>query len=262
MRLAIVDDEPPARRLLREMLESHADIEIVAELGNGREAVAGLIAARPDVVFLDIQLPDIDGFRVLAELPAEQMPVVVLVTAHRDFALRAFDVEAVDYLLKPFDDERLERALARARARRASPGSAGSTDYREVLRLLEQMRTTERYLSRLPIKSGERVVLLPVGEIAWIGAEGKYAWVHVVGKAHLVRDTLGRLESLLDPSRFLRISRYALVNLDRVREIQRWFHGDYTVFLHGEDKGIQSTRGYREGLERLLRREPGFARRG
>ena len=258
LRIAIVDDEPPARRLLREMLQRHEDVEVVAEFPSGREAVEGLAAAEADVLFLDVQLPDIDGFRVLAELAGEDLPVVVFTTAHQGFALKAFEVEAIDYVLKPFDADRLDRALLRARARLASEARP---DYAALLKTLEQMGRVNRYITRLPVKSGERIVLLPVADIVWIEAAGKLSRVHAGGEPKVVRETLGSLEASLDPERFLRISRYALVNLDRVREIQPWFHGDFVVVVDGGDR-VRSTRGYREGLERLLRREPDFARKG
>ena len=257
-RVAIVDDEPPARRLLREMLERHPDVEVVGEFSVGQEAVAALEALDVDVVFLDVQLPDIDGFEVVARLQADPAPAVIFVTAFDEFAIRAFEVHAVDYLLKPFDEDRLDRALGRVRDRHRD---SRRRELAPVLQLLEQLESqTPRYLTRLPVKSGDRFVLLPVNEIRWAEAAGKHCRVHTAKDSPTVQDTLGHLHTLLPPTRFLRISRYALVNLDYVGEIQPWFHGDYMVVLRGGER-IQSTRGYREPLERLLRRDPSFARR-
>jgi two-component system LytT family response regulator len=258
LRVAIVDDEPPARRLLRELLARHDDVMLVGEYATGSEAIEGLLATPADLAFLDIRLPDLDGFDVLRELPAEQAPAVVFVTAFDDFAIRAFEVEAVDYLLKPFDEERFDRALARARRVRSEPERHG---LERVLALLEQLqRPAQRFLTRLPVRNGERTVLVPVAEIAWVEAAGKHSRVHTRSGAAVVPDTLRKLHRLLEPSRFVRISRSAVVNLDHVAEIHSWFHGDHMVVLRSGER-IPSTRGYRGSLELLLRRDPQFAGR-
>ncbi len=258
MRVAIVDDEPPARRLLGEILEAHGDVRVVSELATGDAAVAGLAADGVDLLFLDIELPDMSGFDVLARLPAGAARSVVFVTAHDHFALRAFDVAAIDYVLKPFDDERIARALARARERLAGGDTA---DLARLLQAVERLSApADRYLTRLPLGGeGDRTVLLRVGDIRWIEAAGKHARVYAGGAPGLVRDTLGSLERVLDPQRFLRISRSAIVNLDRVEEIRPWFRGDFVVMLQGGAK-VRSTPSYRDSLARLLHRDPAYAR--
>jgi len=258
MRVAIVDDEPPARRLLGEILAAHADVQVVGELATGNAAVAGLGADGVDVLFLDIELPDMSGFDVLARLPAGAARSVIFVTAHDHFALRAFDVAAIDYVLKPFDEERIARALARARERIAGGEPA---DLARLLRAVERLSgPADRYLNRLPVGGeGGRTVLLPVADIRWIEAAGKHARVHAGGPPRLVRDTLGGLERVLDPQQFVRMSRSAIVNLDRVQEIHPWFRGDFVVMLDDGAK-VRSTAGYRHSLERLLHRDPSYAR--
>ena len=256
LRIAIVDDEPPARRLLREILEALPAVEVVAEFATGREAIAGLRGLQADGVFLDIRLPDVDGFRVLRELDAGLAAAVVFITAHDDFAVRAFDVSAVDYVLKPFDDERVERALTRLRRRK---DQERTPDRQELLQLLQQLTAERRYLTRLPIPGqAGRVVLMRVGDIRWLEASGKHTLVHAGGEPRQVRDTLAAVAAVLDPSRFVRVSRFAVVNLDRVKEIQPWFHGELMIVLEGDVK-VRATRGYKHSLERLLKRDPSFA---
>jgi two-component system LytT family response regulator len=251
LRALIVDDEPLARELLRAMLQVHDDVEVIGECGSGTAAVEAVRAEKPDLLFLDVQMPGLDGFEVLREL-APAIPQVVFVTAYDQYALRAFEVHALDYLLKPFDEERLERAVQRARAHLRRPPEDG--DRRQILRMLDELRGARRWRERLVIRVGERAFLQPVAEVDWLEADGKYVKVHVGPKAHVIRETMTQLAEALDPGRFLRISRSAIVNVDRIREIQPWFRGDYVVILRNGAE-VTSTRGYRDALKALLNGE-------
>jgi two-component system LytT family response regulator len=248
LRSLIVDDEPLARELLRRMLAQHGDVEVVGECGSGTQAVEAVRAARPDLIFLDVQMPGLDGFGVLSEL-APDIPEVVFVTAYDQYALRAFDVHALDYLLKPFDEERLARAVDRARAHLRRPDAEG--DRRQILALLDELRATRGFRERLVIRVGERAFLQPVADIDWLEADGKYVKVHAGQRTHTIRETMTQLAEMLDPRRFLRISRSAIVNVDRIREIQPWFRGEYVVIMQSGAE-VTSTRGYRDTLKALL----------
>jgi two-component system LytT family response regulator len=247
LRTLVVDDEPLARELLRKMLAEHDDVEVIGECASGTQAVEAVRAERPDLLFLDVQMPGLDGFEVLREL-APELPQVIFVTAYDQYALRAFDVHALDYLLKPFDEDRLARALQRARThlRVGRQESRG-----EVLALLDELRGARRWKERLVIRVGERAFLQPVAEIDWLEADGKYVKVHVGKQSHTIRETMTQLCESLDPRRFLRISRSAIVNVDRIREIQPWFRGDYVVIMQNGAE-VTSTRGFRDALRDLL----------
>jgi two-component system LytT family response regulator len=248
LRSLIVDDEPLARELLRHMLDSHDDVEVIGECGSGTQAVDAVREHRPDLMFLDIQMPGLDGFAVLSQL-APDIPEVVFVTAYDQYALRAFDVHALDYLLKPFDEERLARAVDRARAHLRRPGAGD--DRRRILALLDELRGARAWRERLVIRVGERAFLQRVADIDWLEADGKYVKVHAGPAVHTIRETMTQLSEVLDPRRFLRISRSAIVNIDRIREIQPWFRGDYVVIMQNGAE-VTSTRGYRDTLKSLL----------
>lgn len=249
LRSLIVDDEPLARGLLRSMLDAHPDVEVIGEAGSGRQAVEAVRDQQPDLMFLDVQMPGLDGFEVLHALASDRLPEVVFVTAYDQYALRAFEVHALDYLLKPFDEERLARALDRARAHLRAPDR--DRDRQRILELIDELRGVRRYRERLVIKVGDRAFLQPVAEIDWIEADGKYVKVHVGPKHHTIRDTMSQLSGVLNPDQFLRISRSAIVNLDRIKEIQPWFRGDYVVILKNGAE-VPTTRGYRDSLKSLL----------
>ncbi len=229
IRVTLVDDEPPALRKLRALLAVEADVEIVGEAGNGPQAVALLRATRPDLVFLDIQMPGLDGFGVLAELAPEERPRVVFVTAYDQHALRAFEVHAFDYLLKPFAPARLAGVLARAREQLASPRDAGLAQRLE--RLLASVGE-QRPQSRLLVEKVDgREILLPVESLDFARAERNEVTFHTREEVLRRRGTISELETRLDPERFLRINRSEIVRLDAVAELQPWFHGDYRVVL-------------------------------
>ena len=261
IRTLIVDDEPAAREGLRHLLAGDREVVLAGVCANGREAAAAIAAGAPDLVFLDVQMPELDGFGVLRRLDRASLPAVVFVTAHEQYALRAFEVHAVDYLLKPFSDERFREALERAKLQ-VRQGRLSELSWK-LLALIQGYapeqpavpvrRIGPKYLERLVIKSGGRVTLLRVAEIEWIDAEGDYVRIHVGKQWHLLRETMKRLEAQLDPARFVRIHRSTIVNLECVKELQPFFRGEYVVVLHNGTT-LKLSRGYREHLEAKLGR--------
>lgn len=250
IRALIVDDEPIARRGILRLLRQEADIDVIEECGDGASAVAAIASLAPDLVFLDVQMPELDGFAVIEAVGAERMPAVVFVTAFDDHAVRAFDSQALDYVLKPIDPERFRRALQRARAHLARPDSDLVRRVALALRTIGRGEV-RRYPSRLAIRSDGRVRLLDIDEVDRIVAAGNYVEVHSGAKQHLLRETMTRLEARLDPERFVRISRGAIVGIDHVREVQALFNGDFVVILKNKTQ-VNGSRRYRAALERLL----------
>lgn len=247
LRTIIADDEPPARERVRHLLKNHADVEIIAECGNGPDTVTAVTEQTPDLLFLDVQMPGLDGFGVLAALPPEKLPVVIFTTAYDQHALRAFDAHALDYLLKPFKPARFNEALQRARDHVAKQESGAETQ-----RLIELLtKRAAPHLTRLPVKIGEKVVFVRARDIASIESAGNYVVVHTAAGEHVIRETLTELETQLDPAQFLRVSRSAIVNLNHVKELQPMFKGDHAVILH-DGRSIPMTRGLRE-VEKALR---------
>src|SRR5215203_2886687 len=259
IRTLIVDDEPLARRNLRLLLEKDPQIEILEECRNGREAVKAINTLSPDLIFLDIQMPAMDGFDVLQRVGPEHIHAIIFVTAFDQYALKAFDVHALDYLLKPFDDDRFAHALERAKSQIQSREINNLSG--QLLSLLEERENEQKgpaqhqnYLTRLMIKVSGRVVLLKVDEIDFIEADGNYAKLHVGRKAHLLREKMHDLEGRLDPSTFVRIHRSTIVNLDRIKEMHPHFNGDYIVVLE-DGRQLKLSRSRREQLEaRLINR--------
>ncbi len=253
IRTIIVDDEPLAREKLRGFLDQETDIEIIDECRDGREALEKIEAEKPDLVFLDVQMPEMDGFEVLENVEPEQLPTVIFVTAFDQYAIKAFDVHAVDYLLKPFDRERFHQAVDRARAEleRQQMGKMR----RQLLALLADVETRRggKFPQRLVIKTAGRVVFLKVDDVDWIDAAGNYVKIHAGSESHQLRETMGRLEERLDPQRFLRIHRSTIVNIERIRELQQQFHGDYLVVLKTGQR-LTLSRSYRDKIQDLLDR--------
>lgn len=250
MRVLIVDDEPIARRGIRRQLQSEADVEVIGECGDGAAAIDAITELAPDLVFLDIQMPEVGGFDVVEAIGVARMPAVVFVTAYDEHALRAFDVHAVDYVLKPIDRHRFRTAVERARRRLAH--APGQLDRRIAAALEELGRPAHDYAKRLAIKGDGRVILVNVDEVDRLEAAGNYVEVHSGGRHHLVRETMARLEARLDPARFVRISRSSIVNAIRVRELQPMFNGDFVVVLRDGTK-VAGSRRYRAALDRLTR---------
>jgi two-component system, LytTR family, response regulator len=243
IRVLIVDDEPPARAKVRRFLSTDPELQLVGEAGSGTEAVEAVEKLNPDLVFLDVQMPGLDGFGVLAELARDRLPAVVFVTAFDEYALRAFEVNAVDYLLKPFDLERFQTALQRARLRLRQHG-AEELD-RRLRALLSEVRPRAAPLQRLLVPAGEKQIVLDVSRIDWLEAEQNYVRLHVGSSSYLIRATLAGLEERLDPARFIRIHRSRIVNVEQVREIHPWSHGDQLVVLQDGTELLMSRR-YRD----------------
>jgi two-component system LytT family response regulator len=251
IRTLIVDDEPLARRRVRRLLAGDPDIEVVGECGDGAGAAAALRQDTPDLVFLDVQMPCADGFEVVAAAPAGRRPVVVFITAYDEYAVRAFEVHAVDYLLKPIDRARFAEALERAKTQVRLCRVGGGEPCARVETLLEELRRRQTYLKRLLVRSGESFLFVEVDQIDWVKAAGKYVELHVGPKTHVLRQRLHVLEARLDPDRFVRTQRSAIVNVRRVKELQPAFHGNYVVILHYGTE-IPLTPGYRARLQRLF----------
>lgn len=249
IRTLIVDDEPLARDRIKRILREEPEIQVIGECGNGKEAVKAILEKHPDLVFLDIQMPEINGFDVVNALDAESMPAIVFVTAYDQYALQAFDVHALDYLLKPFNRERLHKAVAHARDQ-IEGKRIGKLDER-LSSLIADLRTERKYLERLVVKSVGRVFFLKVGEIDWIEAAGNYVKLHTARTAHMVRETMNSIESKLDPDRFYRIHRSTIVNIDRIKELHPMFSGDYAVLLDNGTE-LSLSRNYRERMLELF----------
>jgi two-component system LytT family response regulator len=250
LRTLIVEDEPHARALLCSMLAARDDVEVVGEAADGRAAVEAIAEHQPDLLFLDVQMPELDGFRVLQEACVERSPVVVFVTAFDRYALRAFDVHAVDYLLKPFDAERVDRAVTRAAAQLETVGAAEV--HRRLAELLAHVRGPDRKpLERIPLKVDGRVRFVNVADVDWIEADDHMLRLHVGKEVHVIRESLGNIEARLDPGEFVRLHRAIIVNVRRILEVQPWFQGDYVVVLADGTK-LTTGRTYRDNLRRLI----------
>ncbi len=274
IRVLVVDDEPIARRRVRRLLRLEPDVDQVDEVGSGGEAIAAIKKERPDLVLLDVQMPDVDGFGVVDALGADQMPPTIFVTAYNEYAVRAFDVNAIDYLLKPYDPDRFRAAFQRARSHLERVSSAEQG--RKIRALLEEVlgedRTTAaladrpagapgatqamprtRFLDRLMVKHDGRVFFVKVSDVDWFEASGNYVRVHTGKVSHLIRETMHHVESQLDPSMFVRIHRAVIVNIDRIKELQPWFAGDYVVILR-DGRQLKLSRTYREHLQSRMHR--------
>ena len=252
IKVLIDDDELLGRERICSLLSKHADIKIVGECVNGREAVEAIQNLNPDLVFLDVQMPKIDGFEVVEIIGTENMPAVILVTAYDEYAIRAFEINAVDYLLKPFDKERFEKAVDRAKReikRQESP-----TEIRENLReLLKEVKNEPQFLKRIPVKSASGTTFVPTEEIDWIAASGHYLELHIGNKTHLIREKLSVIETQLDPQIFARIHRSTIVNIDRIKSLHPIFNGDQLVILKdGRELNLRRNY-YDELIIRLMR---------
>ncbi|HXR99117.1 MAG TPA: LytTR family DNA-binding domain-containing protein [Pyrinomonadaceae bacterium] len=253
IRALIVDDEPLARRRIKSLLAHDQSVEVIGECSDGYKAVTSISELNPDLVFLDVQMPAMDGFEVIKTISAEQMPTVIFVTAYDQYALKAFEVNALDYLLKPFDRRRFQKTLERAKA--MIRGLKNGNFNNQLLSLLDDLRREQNIPDRFIIKSGGRVVFLRVEEIDWMSTVGNYVRLQVGRDSHLMRETMTGMESKLDPVSFMRIHRSTIVNLDRVKEVQPWAKGEYVVIMRDGTRLIMSRR-YRERLNERLTKAP------
>jgi two-component system LytT family response regulator len=243
IRALIVDDEPLARKRIRRFLTEEPDMSVIDECGTGREAIQAIEEKPTDLLFLDIQMPGISGFEVIQSISAERMPFVIFITAYDQHALKAFEVHALDYLLKPFKQDRFQKALERARVQLAKRGDGESDP--GLAALIRKLRADQVFLNRFMIKSSNRVVFVKTSEVDWIESAANYALLHVGEKTHLVRETMQALETKLCPRTFQRISRSAIVNLERVKELQPMGKGQYVIILNN-GKQLTMTRGIRD----------------
>ncbi len=250
VRVVIVDDEPPARAKLRRFLAADPRVTIAGEAGDGEEAVRVIEETRPDVVFLDIRMPGLDGFDVLAALEMDMLPHVVFATAHDEYAVRAFDVRALDSLLKPADRERVMRALDRAIA--AVRGPRGGDVAARVRDALDELRGRAGPLERFLVRQRGRMRLVRAADVDWIEAADNYVRLHIEKESLLARVTLAEVEQRLDPAKFARVHRSAIVNLDAIRELRPWSHGDALLVLRSGAE-VRMSRRYRDRLPGVLR---------
>jgi two-component system LytT family response regulator len=251
IRALIVDDEPLARKRIRRLLADEPDVSVAGECGSGREAIKVIEESSPDLLFLDVQMPGVDGFEVLQSIRAETLPGIIFTTAYDQHALKAFEVHALDYLLKPFKQERFRQAVERARKQLAGRGTAESNP--GLTALIARLQGERNYLDRFMIKSSDRVTLVKAEDVDWIESAANYALLHAGDKTHIVRETMQALETKLCPKNFQRVSRSAIVNLERIRELQPMGKGQYTIIM-ANGKQLTMSRGIRD-LQRAL--EPG-----
>jgi two-component system, LytTR family, response regulator len=249
IRTLIVDDEPLARERVKRFLKDERDIEPLGECGNGVEAIKAIQEKQPDLVFLDIQMPEKDGFDVIRSIGPKSLPTIVFITAYDQYALQAFEVHALDYLLKPFNRERFHQAVLRAKEQIESR-RRGDLDER-LASLISSISPEKKYLERLVVKSVGRVFFLKTSEIDWIEASGNYLKLHVGRDSHMIRETMNAIESKLDPSQFMRIHRSTIVNIDRIKELHPMFSGDYSAILR-DGTELALSRNYRERFLELF----------
>jgi two-component system LytT family response regulator len=251
VRVVIADDEPLARQRLRMLLALENWVDVVAECQDAGSAMEAIESLRPDLVFLDVEMPGASGFDLIAALGPERMPFVIFVTAFDTYALRAFDVHALDYLLKPFDGDRFREALTRARDQ-IERHSNGELE-RRLLQLVHGLKEPSPPLERFVVKASGRVFFVRASEIEWVEAAGNYVKLHLAAETHLFRETMNAVESKLNPDLFFRIHRSYIVNIERVRELQPWFNGEYVVCLKSGAR-LTLSRGYREKLQERIGR--------
>jgi len=249
IRALIVDDEPLARDRIREMLKDEREIKIIGEARNGQEAIDSITTHDPDLVFLDVQMPDMNGFDVLQSLGVRRMPVIIFVTAYDQHAMRAFDVHAIDYLTKPFDRKRFAGAIDRAKT--FLKGTI-DLDTKHIMTMLEELKAGPRYLERLAIRTGDTVFFVRTEEVDSIEAQGNYVRLNLANSSHLLRDTLNNIEAQIDPHKFVRIHRRTIVNMNRVKELQTWARGEYRVVM-ANGACYSLSRSYRQHFENFLK---------
>ena len=249
IRALIADDEALARKFIRRMLKDDRDFEVIGECSNGKETVAMIRKESPDVVFLDVQMPEMDGLAVLESIGIERLPEIIFTTAYEQYAIRAFELHALDYLLKPFDQVRFKDAIKYAKERLRS--ERRNDGRMQISALLENIKNKPQYLERLVIKAGGRITFLPTDEINWIEADDKYVHLNTSKARPMVRQTLSAMEAQLDPAKFRRVHRSAIVNVERIAELQPLFSGEYSILLQDGTK-LTLSRNYKDKLFDLL----------
>lgn len=250
IRAIIIDDEPLAREKVQRFAERESDIEIIDVCTNGLEALASYQRLKPDLLFLDIQMPELTGFEMLSRIKDVPLPGIIFITAYDEFALRAFEFHALDYLLKPYDRERFKKSVSHARESLQS-ASTSSVTTEQIKALLESIAQPPSSIERLIVKSNGRIVFLRTDEIDWIEAAGNYVKLHVGKESHLIRETMNTLERKLNLQKFIRIHRSTIANIDKIKELQPYFNGEYTVILQNNSQLILS-RGYRDNFISVL----------
>jgi two-component system LytT family response regulator len=249
LKTLIVDDEPLAREALRVKLTADEEFEIVGEAGNGKQAIKEIQRLKPDLLFLDVQMPDLDGFQVLAALRRSELPMVTFVTAFEQHAVRGFEVHALDYLLKPFDDDRLQETFTRVKVQwRQDRGSLLESRLRE---LLDRKREDKKHHDRMIVREKGKISFVRTGEIKWFRAEGNYVKLFLGQNSHMLHTTMNSLQSQLDPARFFRIHRSVIINIDHLQELRPWQTGEYVVIMR-DGTELTMSRGYRNQLDELL----------
>lgn len=264
LKVMIVDDEPLARRGIRLRLAGREDVAVVAECGNGREALAAITETLPDLVFLDIRMPGMDGLEMVRRIQTDMMPLIVFVTAYDRFAVEAFELHATDYLLKPVEADRLDEALRRAQSRREERAAAAEKgrllellgrlaqrDGKDLESWLQEPHDIRRGGERLTIRDGSEISLVPMRDIDWVDAAGDYMCVHAAGETHVMRSTMKALEAQLDPERFARIHRSTIVNVERVVKVGSHINGEFFLTLESGAR-LKMSRTYRDRIDRIL----------
>jgi two-component system LytT family response regulator len=250
LRIVIADDEPLVRERVCTLLDARTDFTLAAVCEDGASALCAIQEQRPDLALLDVQMPELDGFEVVDALPPEDRPAVIFITAYDEYAVRAFAINAIDYLLKPLEPARFHEALDRARARRTDHGPG--TPQPELTALLKEVRALRGYGERLVVRDGQRVSFVRAADIDWIEAVGNYVRLHLGSASQLMRESMKSIEARLDPARFARIHRSAIVNVDRIAHVEPHFHGEYLVTLHDGTR-LTSSRSYSDRIRVLLR---------
>lgn len=245
MQVLIVDDEPLGRKMVRRMLEPYPEVEIIGECESGEEAINVIESKHPDLIFLDVQMPEIDGFAVLSKISQEKFPLIIFVTAYDEYALRAFEVNALDYLLKPYDRKRFDQAFQRAYNQFTNQKDHLVNE--RIISLLSESRSPQQFTERFVIKNSGRIFFLDVEEIMWIEADGNYVFLHTLHKKHIFRETISSLESKLNPAKFRQISRSTIVNLNFIKELQPFFRGNYKIVLQ-DGTELKLSHRYRNNL--------------
>jgi two-component system LytT family response regulator len=250
IRAIIIDDEPLAREKVKLFAGDEPDIEIVDVCSNGHEAIASYNRYKPDLLFLDIQMPEMNGFEILQHLQGNTLSAVIFITAYDEFALRAFEFHAIDYLLKPYDRERFQRSVAHARVALHTTGQLETTA-EQIKVLLDSVHQNSAKLERLIVKTNGKIIFLRLEEVDWIESAGNYVKLHCGNETHLIRETMNGLEQQLNPKKFIRIHRCTIINIEKIKELEPYFNGEYKVILNNNSQ-VFLSRNYKENFTKVL----------